>query len=155
MGTSQGSLSGSFANDPQTQYNYGPLYTDRNNVVKGFAFWDLPTDPWKQSIGFLFTYYSGAPLERYYYSDDSYGYSLRIGPRGIYTRWPSVWETSIKFTQDLDVRQGKLVLDVELQNMFNAQAPDSFYTTFYSQNRMLIASRQNPMQIQVGGKYQF
>ena len=155
MGTSQGSLSGSFANDPQTQYNYGPLYTDRNNVVKGFAFWDLPTDPWKQTLGFLFTYYSGAPLERYYYSDEAYGYSLRIGPRGIYTRWPSVWETSIKFSQDLDVRQGKLVLDVELQNVFNAQAPDSFYTTFYSQNRMLIASRQNPMQIQVGGKYQF
>lgn len=155
LGTSQSSLSGSFANDPQTQYNYGPLYTDRSHVVKGFAYWSLPTDPWVQTFGVLFTYYSGAPFERLYYSEKDFGYNLRIFPRGIYTRWPSLWEFSLKFTQDIDVRRGKLVLDLELQNMFNAQQADSVWDTFYSQNRMLIASRQNPMQIQFGAKYQF
>jgi hypothetical protein len=39
--------------------------------------------------------------------------------------------------------------------MFNFQTPDSFWATFYSNNRMLIASRQDPLQIQLGVRYEF
>jgi hypothetical protein len=155
LGTSQSSLSGSFANDPQSQYNYGPQFTDRNHVVKAFGYWQLPTEPWDQTIGFLVTYYSGAPLERFYYSEKDFGYSLRIFDRGIYTRWPGLWEASVKFNQDIDVRRGTLQLQLDLLNMFNFQTPDSFWATFYSNNRMLIASRQDPLQIQLGVRYEF
>jgi hypothetical protein len=157
FGTSFGSLSGNFANDPQTQYNYGPLLsTDYRHVVKAFGAWSLPTDPWVQTLGFSFLYYSGPPRERYYYSDGAIGgYSLRIRPRGGYTRYPPYWEFGLKFAQDFDVRKGKLILDIEARNMFNNRAPDSLSGYLHSQNRLLINARQNPLRLQVGLRYQF
>ena len=148
-------MSGSFANDPQTQYNYGPMSTDLRHVVKGFGYWSLPTDPWVQNIAVFFEYYSGAPLERLYYSEEGFGSGLRIRDRGIYTRFPPNWSVSVKFSQDLDVRKGKLVLDFEAQNLFNNRAPYGVSTTFYTQNRLLIYSRQDPLRLQLGLRYSF
>ncbi|MBN2798980.1 MAG: TonB-dependent receptor [Deltaproteobacteria bacterium] len=155
VGSSTQSLSGSFANDPQTQYNYGPMATDLRHVVKGYAYWSLPTDPWVQTIGVSFEYYSGAPLERYYYNDWSYSYNLRIRDRGIYHRFEPVWVASIKFSQDLDVKRGKLVLDFEVNNIFNNQSPDNFSSAFYTLNRLFAYSRQDPLRLQLGLRYQF
>ena len=81
------SLSGSFANDPQTQYNYGPLLaTDYRHVVKSQGAWMLPTDPWVQTLGFSFMYHSGPPRERYYYSDGALGGNSFASIRVVATR---------------------------------------------------------------------
>jgi hypothetical protein len=157
FGTSNGALSGSFRNDQQTQYNYGPLlFTDYRHVVKSFGAWRLPTDPWVQTLGFSMFYYSGPPRERYYYSDGGVGgYSLRINPRGGYTRYPAYWELNLKFQQEFDVRKGKLILDLEAQNIFNNRAAFNFSGYIHSQNRILITSRQDPLRLQVGLRYKF
>jgi len=155
IGSSTQALSGSFLNDPQTQYNYGPLNTDLRHVVKGFANWSLPTDPWVQNIGVFFEYYSGAPLERRYYSDESMGYTLRIRPRGVYFRFPPNWSMSVKFTQDIDVRKGKLVVDVEADNVFDNRAPQSLSAAFYTENRLFTYARQDPLRLQLGLRYVF
>jgi hypothetical protein len=155
VGSSSQALSGSFANDPQTQYNYGPfIATDLRHVVKGYAIWELPTDPWTQALGLTFEYYSGRPLERFYYGSDL-GYSLRIRPRGVYARFPSQWSVGLKFQQDIDIKRGKLRVSAEATNLFNNRAPDNFYATFYTENRLLAASRQDPLRIQLGAEYQF
>lgn len=155
IGSSTQALSGSFANDPQTQYNYGPMATDLRHVVKGSAFWELPTDPWQQNIGLFVEYYSGAPLERRYYSESDFGYSLRIRDRGIYYRFPSQWSLSVKFTQDFDVKKGKLRIDLEAQNIFNNRAPENLSSLFYTQNRLFVFSRQDPLRLQLGLRYIF
>ena len=156
IGSSTSALSGSFLNDPQTQYNYGLLNTDLNHVVKGYGFWVLPTDPWNQTLGFTFEYYSGAPLERFYWSEAQLGsYATRVRPRGVYYRWPSQWQLSLKFQQNIDVRKGALVLDFEVQNMFNNRAPDSLSSAFYSTGRLFVRSRQDPLRFQFGLRYSF
>jgi hypothetical protein len=156
-GTSVQSLWGSFTNDPQTQYNYGLLYeTDIRHQVKGYAAWSLPTDPWVQNIGAQFVYYSGQPFERRYWSDEYQSYSLRIRPRGVYDRLPGSWELGIRFAQDLDVRKGKLVLDFQVLNVFNNQQPsyiDSYWVS--AEHRMFVLYRQDPLQMQLGLRYQF
>jgi hypothetical protein len=155
IGSSSIANSGSFLNDPQTQYNYGKLNTDLNHVVKAFGLWELPTDPWTANLGFTFIYYSGMPLERRYYAEESGGYDLRIRPRGVYYRFPSQWYASIKYQQELDVRKGKLTLDFEAQNMFNNQAPDALSGLFYTENRLFTVARQDPLRLQFGLRYGF
>jgi hypothetical protein len=155
IGSSTQAVSGSFLNDPQTQYNYGQMGTDLQHVVKAYGSWSLPTDPWVQSLGFLLTYYSGAPLERYYYSEEAQGPGIRIRDRGIYYRFPAQWSLSVKFSQDLDVRKGKLVLDFEAQNVFNNQAPQDLSSLFYTENRLFVFSRQDPLRLQLGLRYTF
>lgn len=155
IGSSSIANSGSFVNDPQTQFNYGQMNTDLNHVVKAYGAWQLPTDPWTQTLGFTFVYSSGAPLERLYWSDENLGYSLRVRPRGIYYRFPPVWWFSIKFQQELDVRKGKLTLDFEARNLFNNQAPEGLSALFYTENRLFTLSRQDPLQLQFGLRYSF
>ncbi|MGK0346343.1 MAG: hypothetical protein ACI855_002418 [Myxococcota bacterium] len=155
IGSSPFATSGSFANDPQTQFNYGQLNTDLNHAVKAFGSWKLPTDPWTQIVGFTFTYYSGQPLERFYYSEENQSYSLRIRPRGQYFRFPGQWQFSIKFQQELDVRKGKLTLDFEARNLFNNRAPESLSSLFYTENRLFTVARQAPLRLQFGLRYGF
>ena len=159
VGSSPNALSGSFAIDPQTQYNYGRMVqTDIAHSIKGYWSWDLPTDPWKQSIGGTIVYESGLPLERFYFADNPYpsgSYSQRIRPRGVYTRFPGWWEVSLKFVQDFDVRKGTLKIDVEFANVFNNRAPQNFYATFYTENRLFTSYRQDPFRFQIGLRYQF
>ena len=155
IGSSSQANSGSFVNDPQTQYNYGQLNTDLNHVVKAYGSWQLPTDPWTQVLGFTFTYYSGQPLERLYYSDENQSYSLRIRPRGQYYRFPGQWQASVKFQQKIDVRKGQLTLDFEARNLFNNRAPDSLSSLFYTENRLFAVARQQPLRLQFGLRYGF
>ncbi len=156
VGSSEGALSGSFLNDPQTQYNYGPMFsTDVNHQVKAYASWELPTDPWSQTVGARVEYYSGQPYDRGYWSDVSTGsYDLRIRPRGEYGRIPGTWITAIKFQQQFDVRKGKVIADVEVTNPFNFAGPAS-YLIYPSENRLVIYERQAPFQLQLGLRYQF
>ena len=128
-------------------------------MIKSTGFWDLPTDPWKQTIGFFFVHYSGVPYERLYWAEGDAsgfgGYDLRIRPRGTYVRGNSEWSFSLKFQQELDVRKGKIILDLEAQNLFNNRAPDSFSTALYTDNRFQTLSRQDPLRLQAGLRYRF
>ncbi len=156
-GTSRGALSGSFANDPQTQYNNGPLIdSDIRHQVKGWAYWDLPTDPWKQTVGASMTYNSGVPFERWYYSEEDLGYGIRIRDRATYGRLPGWWDLSLTFQQDIDVRKGKVTLEAQVYNVLNLQAPqwaDTYYIA--AENRLLISYRQDPLSAQLGVRYAF
>jgi hypothetical protein len=157
IGTTRSALSGSFLNDPQTQYNYGNLYeTDIRHQVKGYVAWSLPTDPWVQNIGASLQYYSGTPFERKYWDDNALGYGIRIRDRDVYGRLPGWWDFSVKFTQDLDVRKGKVVLDVEALNLFNNQQPaDNDWYYIWALNRNFVVYRQDPLRLQVGVRYKF
>ena len=159
IGSTTQANSGSFANDPQTQFNYGSLNTDLRHVVKSYGFWDLPTDPWKQTVGFFFEHYSGYPYERLYWAEGDAsgfgGYDLRIRPRGTYFRGNPYWTISLKFQQELDVRKGKIILDLEAQNLLNNRAPESYSTALYTDNRLQTLSRQDPLRLQAGLRYKF
>jgi hypothetical protein len=156
IGSSSQSTSGSFRNDPQTQYNYGPLFTNLTHSIKAYGYWDLPTDPWRQTIGFFMQYNSGEPLDRYYYSDAEGGYSLRIRDRGYYYHFNPWWEFNVMFQQAIDVRKGNLSLRVELHNAFNNRSPWSLSSSFLAtDNRLITFSRQDPMRVILGIGYEF
>jgi hypothetical protein len=158
IGSSSSAFSGSFANAPQTQYNYGPLNTDINHVVKATGFWKVPTDPWSQNFGMFFQWYSGFPLQRFYESENQYGtsYNLWIQPRGVYVRYGDWWDLSLKYQQDIDVRKGKFILDFEVQNITNNRAPnDPWSYVLNPENRLQTESRQSPLQLQFGLRYEF
>jgi len=149
-GSTSDSLDGSFANDPQTQYNYGRLNTDRTNVVQAVAYWDLPTDPWTQKISAFLYYTDGLPEERFYINDSQgiTGYSVRITPRGTYVRFNPEWYLSLKFEQDINVRKGQLALSIQAQNVFNNRAPEADQGgTVDTSNRLVTLFRQDPLQL--------
>jgi hypothetical protein len=159
VGSSTSSLSGSFAIDPQTQYNYGLMQTSTSQL-KALAFWELPTDPWTQTLGLFFNYQQGFPWERRYWSEASFGgqggYNLRIQPRGSYLRFGSSWDLGLRFQQEIDVRKGKLVVDVSAFNVTANQAPSSFFLfNLYQGSRFVVPARQSPMSFQTGIRYEF
>lgn len=159
IGSSQVRTSGSFRRDPQTQYNYGPMLTDLNHVVKVSGFWDLPTDPWTQTIAAFFEYDSGLPVERIYYAegDPTFGgYSLRIRPRGTYVRYNPVWFLNLAFQQQINVRKGRFQITAEALNITNNQAPEFFQPgALYQQNRLFAGYRQQPLTFNLGLEYNF
>jgi hypothetical protein len=156
IGSSAGALSGSFMNDPQTQYNYGRIgASDIRHVVKSYGSWNLPTDPWDQFINFYFEYFSGSPLERLYYSEENFGYNLRIRDRGVYHRFNPYWSMTVSFMQDFDVRKGTLRLQAAFENVFNNRAPANFSSSFYSEHRLLTTNRQDPLEMEFGIRYFF
>ena len=150
VGSSSNALSGSFVVDPQTQYNYG-LLTTSSSQLKAIAFWEVPTDPWTQTIGLFFNYEQGFPFQRLYWSESQLGagnagYGLRIEPRGTYIRYGSYWDLGLRFQQEIDVRKGKLVIDVSAFNITANQAPVGLFTFFINaQNRYAVSTRQSPM----------
>lgn len=159
VGSSNFALSGSFLVDPRTQFNYGNLNVSSRHQVKAQGFWDLPTDPWNQSVGFTFQYFDGFPLERIYFAEGvsgGGGYSLRIRPRGTYFRFNPYWELGLQFSQTIDVRKGSLQLQVQADNVTNNRAPDvpNFFV-LAQQNRLLAASRQDPLRLRFGAIYRF
>jgi len=113
----------------------------------------------KQTIGFFFEHYSGVPYERRYWAEGDTsgfgGYDIRIRPRGTYFRGNAEWRVSVKFQQEIDVRKGKLIIDLEAQNLFNNRAPDSYSTSIYTDNRLQTLSRQDPLRLQAGLRYKF
>jgi hypothetical protein len=157
-GTNNSSLQGTFSNDPQTRYTYGQLVTFRNHSIDAFGFWLLPTDPYPLTIGINFEYESGQPLERFYWGDSqvTFGsYEIRIRPRGQYFKFNDYWSAGIRLIQDIKVRKGTLQIDLSVQNIFNARAPDGFFATLYSEGRLFISDRQSPLTMQLGLRYQF
>jgi hypothetical protein len=160
VGSSSISNSGSFAVDPQTQYNYG-LLTTSSSQFKAYAFWDLPTDPWTQTVGFFFNWEQGFPYERLYWAESFAGsqfgnYQLRIRPRGTYLRFGDNWYLSLKFQQKIDVRKGNFTLDFELRNITNNRAPTGLYTfPLFANNRIQSFNRQFPLTFQAGVRYEF
>jgi hypothetical protein len=158
VGSSSSAISGSFMNDPQTQYNYGYLGTDLTHVIKSYISWDIPTDPWTQNISAFFSYFSGFPFDRYYLSEGVTGssYSLRLRPRGVYYRANSYWQLDLRFQQDIDVRKGNFSVDVQALNVLNNRAPDNYYASpLYSNNRLSVYSRQSPIMLQLGARYEY
>jgi hypothetical protein len=127
-------------------------------VVKAWGLWDLPTDPYTQSLGGLFEYYSGIPEERLYLSQGIFGssYDVRIRPRGTYLRYGAWWTLGAKFEQTVDLRKGRLIGSVEVTNIFNNQAPDVIdFGAVDTQNRLITVSRQNPLELLLGMRYEY
>lgn len=154
-GTNNSSLEGTFTNDPQTQYTYGRLANGSEHSVRAQAYYNVPTDPWDLSIGAAVSYDSGVPLERAYWSDANAGYNLRIENRGFYYHFNDEWDVGIRLRQALDVRKGKLNIDLEVANVFNFQAPSGLSSILYTKNRIMAVSRQSPLRMQLGLQYQF
>lgn len=154
-GTNNESLTGTFSNDPQTQYNYGRLVNGSQHAVRAQAYYNVPTDPWDLSLGVSVGYDSGVPLERLYWSEAGGGYGLRIRNRGTYFHFNDEWDVGVRLRQALDVRKGKLNLDLEVSNVFNFQAPSGLSSVLYTENRIMAVSRQDPLRMQLGLQYQF
>ena len=156
-GTQNASLGGSFRNDPQTQYVYGRLTTATEHQVRGFGFVDLPgTDPWTTTLALTVQYDSGVPLERIYWGDaGGGGYSVRVRDRGFYWQFNDQWQLGFRIQQAIDVRKGKFMLDLQIINFTNNRAPDALSSLFYNENRLFALSRQTPLSIQLGARYQF
>jgi hypothetical protein len=134
--------------------------TTSRSQIKASGFWDLPTDPWTQSVGFFFQWEQGLPYQRFYFAENPYGsggnYSLYIEPRGQYLRFGSFWELSLRFRQAIDIRKGRLVIDLEAQNVTNNRAPSSIFTQPLFQNgRFVSGGRQTPLRFQFGLRYEF
>lgn len=153
-GTSPQSLSGAFANAPQTQFNYGPLLqSDIRHSATAYGAWELPLDPFPPSIGFTLSYRSGLPLERLYPTDEpppGGAWALRIRERGVYTRTPDMWDLGLRVAQAVQLRSGRLELEAQLLNALNNRAPVSFLQTLYTDDRLLTAARQDPLRVQLG-----
>jgi hypothetical protein len=164
-GRVQSGLSTVLANPAQTDLWYGNLPYDIRHQLKVQAAWDLPIDPWTTSIGVRGQLFSGVPLSRFYYSgaDSLAGggdsYSLLKEPRGTYGRAGATWDVAVLVEQDIPVRKGKLSATAQLENLTNNQYPyylaDSYSYYINTQNRYIIAYRQDTIQAQVGVKYEF
>ena len=159
IGSSSSANSGSFANDPQTVFNYGPLNSDLRHMVKSYGFWDLPTDPWTQTLGYTLEVYGGQPYERLYFAEGNAsgfgGNDLRIRPRGTYVRGNSQWIFSLKFQQAINLRRGQFIVDLEAQNLFDNRAPESYTSALYTDNRLITSARQDARRFQAGIRYRF
>ena len=164
-GRTQSSLSTVFANPSQLELWYGNLPYDFRHQVKLQAAWDLPIDPWTTTLGMSGQVFSGAPLSRYYYSGaDSAtaggdSYSLLKQPRGTYGRAGAYWELSVLVEQDIPVRKGKLSATAQVFNITNNQDPsylaDNYSYYINTENRYIIANRQDAITAQLGAKYEF
>jgi ABC-type Na+ transport system ATPase subunit NatA len=156
-GTSPRSLSGAFANAPQTRFAYGPmLETDVRHAVRAYVGWQLPLDPNPLSLAATFIGSSGFPIERLYPTEEpppGGSWGTRIRPRGSYTRTPPQWSLGLKATQSVALKSGALQLDIQLLNALGARAPIAFLPTLHSENRLFVAARQEPMRVQVGARY--
>ncbi len=163
-GRVQNGLSAVLSNPSQVDLWYGNLDYDFRHQLKFYAAWDLPIDPWTTKIGMSTVAYSGAPLSRFYYSNaDSLGgsdsFSLLKEPYGTYGRAGPYWTMSLLVQQEIPVRKGKLAATAQLDNLTNNQDPaytaDSYEYYVSTQNRYIVAYRQDAIQAQVGLKYEF
>ena len=157
VGSSQGTLSGAFLIDPRTRWNYGNLNLANRHTVIATGFWDLPTDPWTQTLSFAFRYQSGLPLERLFFSELGAGnFGLRIRPRGTYLQFNPQWFLSVGFRQSFDVRKGRINVSLQALNLTNNRAPwFPSQGALSQQNRLLTVFRQDPLRLQAGIEYEF
>lgn len=158
-GRSQGSLSAALANPSQVELLYGNLGTDIRHQVKLAAAWDLPDDPWTTKVGLQGYYFSGSPFSRYYYSPGGPAggaYEQLKEQVGTYGRTNGIWQISLLVQQAIPTKKGKLNGTVQIDNVTNNQFATVYYSSYIStQNRYLIAFRQDPINLQLGVKYEF
>jgi hypothetical protein len=141
---------------PQVEYSYGNIGTDVRHQVKASGSYDLPFDPWTTSIGAQIQYYSGYPVNRYYYSDGFGSSYLLKQPLGTYTRMEPTYYFDLMVRQAFDVKKGQLWVNVTLENLLNARQATSYSTSgVWTANRWLIGSRQTPMQLSLALEYKF
>ena len=164
LGSSQQALSGSFANDPQTRFNYGPLANAQRHQVRAWATWDVPLDPWAPQLGAVLTGATGLPVERLYPGAGFGGsFDQRIRSRGTYTTLPTIWDLSLRVQQTIPLRRaGDLRVTFEMQNLTNNRAggrvSSAQFTggqTLDANNRLALVERQNPLRLQLGARYDF
>ena len=160
QGRTQDSLSGQLVNPQQLDLTYGNLDTDIRHQVKLAAAWDLPIDPWTTRVGIQGTFLSGYPLSRYYYSSAGFGgggdYALLKERMGTYGRTSPYWNLAVRLEQQIPVKQGKLSAVLTVDNVTNNNYPIVYYNNYIdSQNRYVIAYRQDPVSATVGAKYEF
>lgn len=156
MGTVLGGSGSGLAVPSQSAYAYGNLPTDIRHQVKGFAAYEFANDPWTTSLGVNLQYFSGSPISRYYYGAGYGSSSILKSDLGTYARTKPLYYASIQLTQDFDVPRGQMTGFLILENAINARNPDSVSGSFlYAQNRWVITSRQNPVEVQVGIEYSF
>jgi hypothetical protein len=160
-GRVQNSLtSAALANPAQVDLYYGNLGTDIRHQVKLSAAWDIPNDPWTTTLGMSGYYLSGSPYSRYYYSPSGNlttgDYALLKERLGTYTRSSPYWQVSILVEQDIPVRKGKLSGTLQVDNVTNNRYPISTSSGYIStENRYIVAYRQDPVSVQIGAKYEF
>jgi len=154
-GTVQTTPSGFLSVPQQVDYYVnGLLYTDvRHDISAGWA-WDIPNDPWTTRLGGVIFLESGNPTSRYYSNGSEIGFgSILRQTYGTYARQRGSWSASIKVEQQIPVRKGKLSGIVELSNITNNRAGDGAYVSY--DNRWIISGRQDPLELAVGGRYEF
>jgi hypothetical protein len=154
-GSVQTSPSSFLSQAPQIEYYLnGLLGTDiKHDITGGFA-WEIPNDPWTTEVGGTFFMESGYPLSRYYSNATYYGSSSILkAPVGTYARSETWWSASILIRQAIPVRKGELKGVIELSNLTNRRSGDGAYVSF--DNRWIIYNRQDPVEIMVGGVYEF
>lgn len=156
-GTVQTSPSSFLAVPQQVEYYInGYLGTDiRHDVSAGFA-WDIPDDPWTTRLGMIVFLESGYPITRSYANGNfgDYGSTFILKETiGTYARATTWWETNLQVQQAIPVRKGKLYGVFEVENLFNWRSGQSAYVSF--DNRWVVSSRQSPIRLTVGGRYEF
>ena len=159
-GTTQTALSGVLVVPEQVQYYVDSvLPTEVKHDVALAAAWDLPgTDPWTTQVGMSFFLESGNPESRYYESGVSGilggGGSMLKDTAGTYAVEDPWWELSMRLSQAIPVRKGKLSGVAEVSNLTNNRSGTGAGVDSAT-NRWVISSRQSPMQITLGGRYEF
>ncbi len=153
-GTVQNSPS-AFMQVPQEIEHYvnGYLPTDIRHDVAVGGWWDIPDDPWTTSVGFTLMLESGYPLSRYYGTAYYGGGSLLKDTRGSYARTETWWNLNILVRQDIPVRKGALRATGQLSNILNNRTGE--FAGITGDNRWIISSRLDPIQVQLGGEYTF
>ena len=156
-GTAQGTPSSFLSVPQQVEYFIGRyLGTDITHDITGGFAWELPDDPWTTRLGATFFLESGYPISRTYqngnYSDDGRTYIYK-DTVGAYARSQTWYELNLLIQQAIPVRKGKLWGICQLDNVTNARTGWSAFTSF--DNRWIISSRQNPVRVTLGGRYEY
>lgn len=161
-GTTLGQVSSFLDVAPQNKYYLnGLLATDVTHDVALGASWDIPDDPWTTTVGATLFFESGTPQTRYYANGYSNGSGAILKDTvGTYTTEESFWSLSVKASQAIPVRKGKMKADAEISNITNNRSGSSSSAGGASayvsgDDRWIISARQSPMRISLGVAYEF
>lgn len=157
-GTVARSLSGTFANAPQTRHAYGPLpETDVRFSLRGFVGVPLWVDG-RHPMHLAATFFamSGLPVERLVWSNEpapTGAWSGRVGSRAADHRTPPLWSLGLKATQRVVLPRGEVELHVQVLNALGSRPPIGYLAPLYRDNRLLASRRAEPAQLQIGARY--
>lgn len=152
-GTVQGAPSSFLQIAPQVQYyENGNLFTDIRHDAFLAASWQIPNDPWTTELGTIFNLESGRPLTRTYRSAVDFASQLR-NTVGTYGRLQTVWDLSFLIRQDIPVKKGNFSAVLQVDNITNRRTGE--FAGLSQDNRMIISTRQDPLEFQLGAEYEF